>query len=203
MDMGIFGPTRVEILQRFAEKMEGNYIRQGLLKNDYVEYSYKSWPVFMDYVTHSNGQTTTTYTRIRIPFKNDQGFKFKIYQEGFFSGIGKVFGMQDIQIGEEDFDDRFIIKSSSEESIKTLLREDIRQQMLRIPKLHLTINRDDAFLNAKLDYNETMLEYQVLGMIKDLNLLVDVSDIMEAVMDQMVTMDITTEEMPSFRMRTY
>ncbi len=200
--MGIFGPSHVEVLQRFAEKMEGNYIRQGLLKNDYVEYSYKSWPVFMDYVTHSTGQTTTTYTRIRIPFRNDQGFKFKIYQEGFFSGIGKVFGMQDIQIGQMDFDERFIIKSSSEETVKALLNDTIRESMLKIPKLHLTINRDDAFLNAKLDYNETMLEYQVVGMIKDLNLLIDISRLMEAVMDQMVTIDVTTEEMTSFRMRT-
>ena len=50
--------------------------------------------------TVSTGKTTIVFTRMRAPYVNPNSFRFTIYRKGFFSGIGKFFGMQDIEIGD-------------------------------------------------------------------------------------------------------
>ena len=47
-------------------------------------------------------------------FVDPEGFRFTVYRKGIFSDIGKWFGMQDIEIGDEDFDRDFILKSNQE-----------------------------------------------------------------------------------------
>ena len=47
---------------------------------------------------------------MRAPYINPEGFRFTIYRKGFFSGLGKLLGMQDIEIGDPEFDEAFIIQ---------------------------------------------------------------------------------------------
>ena len=60
---------------------------------------------------------------MRTPFVNSDGLRFKIYRKGFFSSIGKLLKMQDIEIGDASFDDQFIIKGNNEEKVKLLLND--------------------------------------------------------------------------------
>lgn len=77
---------------------------QGLIKG-------KSFLLQM-YAVRS-GKTTIIYTTARLYC--NAPVTFRITREGFLSGIGKAFGMQDIEIGDPEIDDAYIIKCSDKE----------------------------------------------------------------------------------------
>lgn len=57
-----------------------------------------------------SGISTTSFTG-KVPGMLD--FKFALHHQHFIDEIGKFFGMEDIVIGYEEFDDKHIIKTNS------------------------------------------------------------------------------------------
>lgn len=58
-------------------------------------------------------------------------FVFAIQTEKFIHQFGKAVGLQDIQIGDRDFDSKFLIQSNSEETLKFILDDaKLRQLMI-------------------------------------------------------------------------
>src|SRR4051812_26592811 len=58
------------------------------------------WTVTLDTHTGHTGHAHFTYTRMRAPYVNPEGFRFTVYRNGLFSGLGKFLGMQDIEVGD-------------------------------------------------------------------------------------------------------
>lgn len=67
------------------------------------------------------GYATTIFS---APLRNRDGFRFALHEEGFFDDLGKLFGMQDVQIGYPEFDDRLIIKTTDESRVRTIFTDD-------------------------------------------------------------------------------
>jgi hypothetical protein len=84
-------------------------------------------------ITRGSGRSRSTYTVVEAGVHPALGFKMTIAREGFFSKIGKtVFGMQDIQVGDEEFDRAAIVKGDDPEAIKRLLSsQSLRDAILR------------------------------------------------------------------------
>lgn len=146
----IFGPSKEEIWSQIARDIGGEFIDGGFWGKDALVYRHGQWQVVLDTytVTNSTGSSTTstTYTRMRAPFINKDGFHFELYREGFFSSLGKLFGMQDIQIGDPFFDKDFIIKSSDPEKIRTLLSDTRMKGLIqRQPQLRYKIKDDEGW----------------------------------------------------------
>ena len=93
-----FGPSKNEIWSQIAGDIGGEFVEGGFWGKDVLVYKHGEWQILLDTytVTTSTGKTTssTTYTRMRAPYVNKDGLYFKIYREGFFSSVGKFFGMQ-------------------------------------------------------------------------------------------------------------
>ncbi len=123
-----FGPSKDEIWSQIASEVGGKYVDGGFWGKDVLTYKHGEWQFLLDTytVTSSTGTTTssTTYTRMRAPFVNKDGLKFKIYRENVFSSIGKFFGGQDIEIGDLFFDKTFIIKGNDAERIRQLFDDE-------------------------------------------------------------------------------
>ena len=66
--------------------------------------------ILVDTFTRSSGKSSTTYTRYRVRYPRPLGLGLKLAREGFFSGVSKVFGAQDIQIGDATFDQGVMVK---------------------------------------------------------------------------------------------
>ena len=132
----IFGPSKEEIWKQIANDIGGEFIDGGFWKKDLLRYKHANWELLLDTFTRSHGKSSSTYTRLRVPFLNKDGLYFKIYREGFFSGLGKFFGMQDLQIKDQRFNDSFIIKGNNQERIEQLLN-DYQVKMLfdMVPKV--------------------------------------------------------------------
>src|SRR4051812_16896222 len=109
--MGWFGPSRDEVWRRLAEQIGGEVVERGLWKGTEVRSRVGPWTVTLDTHTESGGEHSVTYTRMRAPYVNPEGFRFTIYRKGLFSGLGKLLGMQDVEVGDPEFDEAFIVKA--------------------------------------------------------------------------------------------
>src|SRR5262245_4406235 len=83
----------------------------GFLGSPRVTGTYRGHALTLDTFTRGAGKTRRVYTRIVLFVNNQDSAYLALYQESVFSKVGKFFGMQDIQVGDEDLDRKFIIKS--------------------------------------------------------------------------------------------
>ena len=95
----IFGPSKEEIWTRVSNEIEADFVDGGFSRGDKIIAKVKEWAITLDTYTVSEGKTSTTFTRMRAPYVNKDGFTFKIYRKGLFRNLGKLFGLQDIEVG--------------------------------------------------------------------------------------------------------
>jgi len=95
---------------------------------------YRNFPIrvfmFTEKVGEGKSRVIRIHTGIEIKINNPLGYKLDIYEEGFFSKLYKVFGMQDIVIGNDKFDKEYIIKSNNEEITTEVLTKPICDELL-------------------------------------------------------------------------
>jgi len=166
-----FGPSRKEIWQQFCTAIGGRYVDGGFWKGDRVEARYGEWTVTLDTFTVSTGKSSTTYTRIRAPYVNPDGFRFAIHRKSIFSDLGKWMGMQDVEVGHPEFDEAFIIKGNDEHKLRALFANPkIRELISTQPAIHFSVRDDENRFWGGRGFPEKVdeLYFQVAGIIKDL-----------------------------------
>jgi hypothetical protein len=82
-------------------------------------------------VTRGSGKSRTTYTVTEMSLHPKVG-GFALSKEGFFSKVGKtLFGLQDIQLGDEEFDRKVMVKGKDPEAVKLALSsETLRRSII-------------------------------------------------------------------------
>jgi len=78
------------------------------------------------------GKNRPPYTHFEIKNVKSINYKVVIYRESFFGKVGKILGMQDIQINNPIFDEAFVIKSDSEMRLRNLLTPEFQQLLMAI-----------------------------------------------------------------------
>jgi hypothetical protein len=75
----VFGLSKAEIWQQLCNEIGAEFIQGGIWKGNKVVARVKEWTITLDTYsqTTSTGQTTTstTYTRLRAPYVNQDGFR--------------------------------------------------------------------------------------------------------------------------------
>ncbi|MEX1376423.1 MAG: hypothetical protein AB1Z23_03005 [Eubacteriales bacterium] len=187
---------QIDAWKMLCDDIGGNFLVSKHFKIPRVELIYKNFLFCLDTYTVSTGKSTMTFTRMRAMFINKEEFAFKIYKEGFFAKIGKFFGMEDIEIGDEMVDKKLIIKSENEFLIKDLLaKEDIRQKLKEIKYINLCIEKK-LYENKEHLYKESVLNQTQVGIIKDVELLKSWYYLFAAIIDGMTELDITMDTAP-------
>lgn len=77
--------------------------------------------VQVDTFSRGSGKSSTTYTRYRIRYPKPLGLGLQLTQEGFFTGVSKAFGAQDIEVGDAGFDQSVLIKGNNPQAITRFL----------------------------------------------------------------------------------
>jgi hypothetical protein len=162
----LFGPSRDEIWQQFATNLGGNFTKGGFWNGSKVEAAHGQWIVTLDTYTVSTGKSSITYTRMRAPYVNPDGFHFTIYRRGIFSNLGKRLGMQDVNVGFPKFDDDFVIQGHDEAKLCRLFADArLRDLISAQPDIHFCVKDDESHFwggrNFPPDVNE--LSFQVTG----------------------------------------
>src|SRR5688572_8045142 len=164
----LFGPSRKEIWRQLSAEIDARYVDGGFWKGDRVQATYGEWTLTLDSYAVSTGKVVVVYTRMRAPYVNPEGFRFTIYRRGIFSDIAKWYGMQDVNLGYEQFDRDFIVKGTHEERLRQLFSNPrIRELIAMQPEIHLTVKDDEGWFGPSFPEGVDELSFHVAGVIKD------------------------------------
>ena len=186
----IFGPSKDEIWAQIATDIGGEFIQGGFWGKDVIIYKHSEWQILLDTYVVSAGTSSYTVTRMRAPFVNKDDLYFKISRQGFFSSIGKFFGMQDIEIGDPFFDAQFIIKGNNPEKIKLLLADkNIQELCQRQPRIQLRIKDDEGRFGTDFPEGVDELCFECVGVIKETALLKSLFALFCLILERLVRLD--------------
>ena len=173
------------IWRQLSQEIGAEFVEGGFWTGSKVQAHVGPWIVTLD-VGRSDQDGKTVVTRLRAPYVNPEGFRFTIYRKGFFSDLGKLLGMQDIEVGDPEFDEAFIIKGNDESKVRDLFANPkIRQMIQAQPQIRLDVKDSEGWFGPKFPEDVDELHFQVLGVIKDVERLKSLFDLFAAVLDQL------------------
>jgi hypothetical protein len=195
--MSWFGPGKDEVWQQLCDEIGGDFVFGGIWKGSSVRFGVGPWTLVLDTYTESSGETHTTYTRMRVPFLNAGGFRFLIYRKSIFSALGKMLGMQDIEVGDLEFDEAFIIKSNDDGIVRELLSSaEIRELVAAQPRIRLEIKDNEGWFGAKFPDDVDELHFLATGVIKDVELLKGLFKLFATTLERLARIGVTTKQTP-------
>jgi hypothetical protein len=198
----IFGPSKDEMWSQLSREIGADYQKGGFFAESKLTLTHRQWEITLDTYIVRSGKSHRTFTRIRAPFVNPDGFRFNLYRKGIFSGIAKLIGTQDIEIGDPFFDDEFIIQSSSEESVRRLFSGlSIRQLIQKQPDIHFEVRDDEGWFRNTFPEGVDELYFQTLGVITDKERLKDLFDLFSLVLDDLCRMGSAYETNPGVSLK--
>ena len=198
----IFGPSKDEIWTQIAADIGGEFIDGGFWGKDVLIYKHGEWQILLDTYVVSTGTSSYTVTRMRAPFVNKDDLYFKISREGFFSSIGKFFGMQDIEIGDPFFDKQFVIKGNNQEKIKLLLADGrIKELCQSQPRIHLSIKDDEGWFGTDFPEGIDELYFECVGVIKETERLKALFGLFCLILARLVQIDSAYEDDPQVTLK--
>jgi hypothetical protein len=187
--MPLFGPSRKEVWRKLSEEIEAQYVPGTFWKGDKVVAEHGDWTVTLDTYAVSTGHATVVCTRMRAPYVNPDGFRFSIYRKTVFSGVGKLFGMQDVEIGDPQFDHDFIVKTTSESRVRELLGDPrIRELIAKQKEIQFSVKDDEGWFGSKFPDGVDELYFSVVGVIKDTDRLKLLFDLFAETLDRLTRM---------------
>jgi hypothetical protein len=165
----LFGPCRETIWRQLAAQTGASFVDGGFWKGDKVEASHGEWRITLEIVAYGKAQAT----RLRAPFVNPDGFRFTVYRKQIFSELGKILGMQDVNVGQPDFDRDFIIQGTDEAKLRRLFANArIRELIAAQPQIHFTVKEAPGLFTRDLfaevpPENVNALEFLIIGVLKE------------------------------------
>ena len=135
-------------LEQLARRRGGKLQSSSLFDFPVLRFPHSGRTVTLKYT--SGGENESNRTHLCIPWHHNR-LRCEIFLEGPLSGLRKLIGMQDLEIGSPHFDRRFVITGNDETAIKALLTPDVQGRLLAlleldqsatfsIPDLYLQIN---------------------------------------------------------------
>jgi len=194
------GPLKDENWSRIGKRVGDKYLDDRFWKTvDLLKYRHEGWDMLLDTFVVSQGESGSfLYTRVQVPFSNPQGLSFKIYRESILSSVGKLFKMQDIEIGDSAFDSKFIIKGNDEGKIKLLLDDAVlKNLMYQQPDILFEVQFEKVFKFKKV----CMLYFQCEGIIRAMSQLETLFQMFAVTLTRMEQLELTSRNVPSVELK--
>ena len=124
-------------------ELDAEYIDGGRFGTDQVRARIGEWTIALDTFTRRSSEyNREIYTRMRAPYLSNDGFTFAVHREGILDSVGKLIGMQDIEVGYAELDDQFIIKGNDEAKVRDLFSNPkIREPILHEPSIQFRVTK--------------------------------------------------------------
>jgi hypothetical protein len=189
-----FRPTREEIWEQLAEEIGGNFYDGGFwLGDSKVRAHVGDWIITLDTYKDRAG---TIFTRLRAPFVNKDGFVFSVFRENSFEDRHDP-DAQDLEIGQADFDERFVIKSNNLEEVKRLFSDEkIRDLLKKQPNVFFSAARESGWYSKDFPEGIGELLFHARGEIKDLDRLKELYALFGETLDQLCRIGAATRDDP-------
>ena len=193
----MFGPSRKEIWRQLSEEISARYVEGTFWKGDKVEATHDDWIVTLDTYAVSTGKVVIVFTRMRAPYVNPGGFRFTVYRKGVFSGLARKLGMQDIEIGDEEFDRDFIIKATDEPRVRELLSSRKLRDLIALqPDLQFSVKDDEGWFGPHFPDGVDELSLVARGVVTDLERLRGMYELFSETLDQLCRIGAAYKQSP-------
>ena len=197
----MFGPSQKEIWRQLSAETQAKFVEGGFLKSDKVQATHGQWIVTLDKYVVSTGKVTVVYTRMRAPYVNPDGFRFRVYRHGVFSDLGKLFGMQDVEVGQPEFDRDFIIKGNDEGKLRQLFANPkIRELISGQKDLNFSVKDDEGWFGPAFPEGVDELAFLVVGIIKDIERLKHLYELFAETLDELCRIGSAYQSDPGLRL---
>jgi len=148
------------------------------------------------------GGGTVTFTPVSsgtaavIDFGPLSDFNFTLYREKPLHQVNKVLGMQDIVIGDPEFDRRYIIKSNNEGYLKELLSNfNVRELIITEDAVDLRILPPDSVFDPRwqVRIDHALIAYHRDAMIDKYDQLESVYKLLNGLVAQLQEMSLSSD----------
>ncbi|RMG45294.1 MAG: DUF3137 domain-containing protein [Acidobacteria bacterium] len=114
------------------------------------------------------GFSSRVITRIRAPYVNRDGFRFRLRRRSLMLDLAKHLGMEDVEIGDPEFDREFIVQGNSKEELRRLLGcERLRRDLVEAPVELLEVRDDEGWFGPDFPGEVDELYLQADGRITE------------------------------------
>lgn len=197
----LFRSSYPEIWRQLAEELGARYVAGGRWKGDRIEASHGEWTLTLDACTVMAGNVPVTFTRLRAPYVNPDGFRFSIQRRNFLSGLAAALGLQDVLVGHASFDAAFVIKGTDEAKLKRLFDDPVvRQGLERLDGVRLGALDDEGWFGKKFPPATDELQLSLDGLVTDRERLKTAFELFGATLDRLCHMGSAYEDDPGVRL---
>jgi hypothetical protein len=194
----LFGPSKDEIWRQLCHQTGGTFVEGGFFKGSKVLLQQGEWTLTLDTYTESHGNNSATYTRLRAPYVNANGFQFEVYREGLFSGLGRTFGMQDVEVGHNEFDSDFVIKGNCETQLRDLFANATIRELIHCqPRIRFEVRDDEGWFGTQFPDGVDELRFTCVGVIKDVDQLTDLYNLFAETLEHLCEIGSAYEDNPN------
>ena len=186
----LFGPGQNEVWGDVAKQIGADFTEAGWMKRGRIDLKAKDHTITLDTYTDGGGENSSTYTRMRAPFRNGSGLKMNIYRDNAFARLGKLVGMQDIIIGDAFFDDAFVIQGEPEAKIKAFLQDaKLRELIQAQPRIAFQIAPGKRMFSQNYPDGIDDLQFLCDGVVKDAQRLKQLFELFATAIDRLAEID--------------
>jgi hypothetical protein len=173
--------------------MGGVYVKAGVSES--ITLRVRGGTIILD--EHRVGESSPS-TRITASYISRDGFTFSIHSKTLLHSIAKVFGMQDVEVGDSEFDNKFIIRGNNIIKLQSLFgRESIREKLLSIHEtrwLFLEVTQAENPGVSPLLGDRSQIVWSHAGLVGSIDLLRSIFELFAEILSQLCEMGAATEE---------
>jgi hypothetical protein len=177
-------------LRRLAMRIGGGVFDGGWFSEPALEFPIGSHTAHLEFFGGS--KHSSPYTRVRVQVGRASPGILHILEQGFGQEFLKLFGAQDLEIGDLDFDKAYVIKATPSTLAARIFSRERRREGMRVVRSLRAFSHPTFDVDAEV---VTVMVRQYLRDENDLLLLMDAAkDFLAFVLQPPPTADITLEE---------
>ena len=117
--------------RQLAGELGAEFVEGGFFHSSKVQAHVKDCTVTLDIYSMPSGDSSTTYTRLKVPLPDMQGFQFSLSKKSLVSKLDKALGAKEIATGDPEFDRAFVHRGNDETKVRALFASPTIRQILQ------------------------------------------------------------------------
>jgi hypothetical protein len=150
--------TREEVFQAMALRLEGRFVTGGFLTPDSIVFPLGSTEATAEFVPVS--EENTGRTTLQVLVQDPSPGTLHILPEGFVQSFLKMFGAQDLSVGDPGFDADYVVKATPESLAARVFSPDRRTRVIA------AVRRLSPFRHPTIELTRFQLRIQVREELK-------------------------------------